>query len=460
MRTLSFWFSLTMLFLAFIALPMRHAHAVECSIAIREQAAESELAERLRQCEVEIAQQTAELQAKQRESTTLERDIDILNYQVNKSQLEIKARDLNIHKLTRDIGAQNAAIVKLNAKSESLRVSASELMRRTNELDTSPLIEIILSGATLSHFFEGLGSIHVLRAGMQGAFEEIRDVRAETHARKEILEKKTLDEDRLKQLQVIDKRKNEQKEREKNRILALTRGEEKEYQEILRQKQRVAAEIKNRILRLQGGGELTFGEALQIARVPERELGVPASLTLAVLTQESAIDGVIGRNLGRCFYNTPWKNAAGTVMSDTQKSSFLYILDQLGLEPNTTPVSCPIPSDGSYGGAMGPSQFMPRTWWDVDAGAGYSTRIGKITGHNPPSPFDNLDAFTGTALYLSDGLSGCSQIYDSQHSRQSCAAAKYYAGGNWRRHMSGYGARVANRAAEFQKDVDFLDAQI
>lgn len=451
---------LSLLFLIAALSLASHARAAECSIAVSENTPESELAERLSQCEREIAAQTELLRGKQREATTLERDLDILEYQISKSRLEIKSRDLNLQKLARDITHQNTSINQLNSKNDRLRVAASELIRQTHEVDESPILEVLLGQANISRFFENLGSLHGLQAGLQDAFEEIREVRAETEARKEILEKKTDEETRVRQLQVIEKRKNEQKESEKNRILKVTRGEEKEYQEVLRQKQRVAAEIKNRILRLQGGGELTFGEALRIARVPERALGVPSSLILAVLTQESALDGVIGRNLGRCFYNTPWSNKAGTVMSDSQKSSFLYIMDQLALDPNTTPVSCPIPSDGSYGGAMGPAQFMPRTWWDVDAGSGYATRIGRITGHEPSSPFDNLDAFTGTALYLHDGLSSCSRLYDTTFSEQSCAAAKYYAGGNWRRHMNGYGASVAKRSAEFQKDIDFLDAQI
>lgn len=108
---------------------------------------------------------------------------------------------------------------------------------------------------------------------------------------------------------------------------------------------------------------------------------------------------------------------------------------------------------------MGPSQFMPKTWWDIGAQTGYKRRVESITGSPFASPFDNRDAFIATALYLNDALAGCERIYQTTFSRESCAAAKYYSGGNWKKHMKGYGASVANRANEFQKDIDVIDAQ-
>jgi len=95
-------------------------------------------------------------------------------------------------------------------------------------------------------------------------------------------------------------------------------------------------------------------------------------------------------------------------MSNSQKDSFLAIMKELGMNPNTTPVSCPIYSDGAYGGAIGPSQFMPRTWWDSNTGYGYKKRVAKVLGIATPSPFRNLDAFVGTASYLSDARARCS----------------------------------------------------
>jgi hypothetical protein len=140
---------------------------------------------------------------------------------------------------------------------------------------------------------------------------------------------------------------------------------------------------------------------------------------------------------------------------------------ELGKDAKTTPVSCPISSDGSYGGAMGPSQFMPSTW------NMYKNRIAEVTGANPPSPFSNLDAMTGTALYLKDAYysdacekyakDACRQYGlcdtdEQQTLHERCAAAKYYAGANWYRFRMSYGESVASRAIQFQKDIDLMNA--
>jgi membrane-bound lytic murein transglycosylase B len=201
-----------------------------------------------------------------------------------------------------------------------------------------------------------------------------------------------------------------------------------------------------------GGGELPFGDAVKIAQAAERATGVRAAFILAVLAQESALKGVIGANLGKCYYNTLRNNDSGTVMSNSQKPAFLKIMEGLKMNPDTTPVSCPIVSDGAYGGAMGPAQFMPTTW------ELYKNKVEEITGNNPASPFNNFDAFVATALYLKEGLVSCKQIYSSSFSQENCAAAKYYAGKNYRNYMSigRYGYRVADRAVKFEEDIETI----
>jgi len=421
---------------------------------------ESELKAHLAACEAEIKEQTIKIQATQREATTLERDIDILAYTINRARNEIQKRALTIKKLGNDINAHEGELVKLSAQVKRMKTATGELLRRTNEMDERSLAEIVLSESQLSDAFADGQSFAYIEEALHASFDELRKTREAVELAKAKLKDSHSEESKQKGLKEIEERRTKEQEREKNRLLSLTKKEEEAYQAELRKKQAIALEIKNKILKLTAGGELRFEEALNIARVAEAGTGVRSALVLSILTQESGLGGVIGANLGRCFYNTPWNNNAGTVMSNRQKPSFLAIMRELGMNPDTTPVSCPIVSDGQYGGAMGPSQFMPTTWWDLDTETGYKRRVGKVTGANPPSPFNNVHAFTATALYLSDSISGCSISFGDTYNREACAGAKYYAGGNWSKYMKSYGASVANRAAEFQKDIDFLESQI
>lgn len=433
--------------------------ATECSIEIPDDISESELESRLLQCEIEIQEQQVFLKEKQREKTSIERDLDIIDYQIRQNQFEIRKRTLSLQKIGGDIAYTQSEIEALDAKVVRMKDSAGELIRRTNELDDHSVIEVLLGDGNIADFFENIGSINFIQSSLHSTLEEMRKAREEREKNIGILEKKQTEEEQVKRIQEIEKAKKQARENEQKRLLTLTAKEEQKYLAEVQERQKVAAQIKNRILKLTGGGELTFGEALRLAYIPQAQIGVRAAFSLAVLTQESAWDGKIGGHLGSCFYNTPFNNNAGTVMSASQKASFLYLMEQIGLDPDSTPVSCPIPSDGSYGGAMGPAQFMPRTWWDIETQTGYARRVASLTGSSFANPFDNLDAFTANALYLSDALDYCSDIYSGQWDQESCAAARYYAGGNWRNHKSGYGRSVANRAVDFQEDIDFLDAQ-
>lgn len=453
---ISFFIVLAVTFL--VGGSFRYASALDCSDNIASDS-QDQLKERLAQCQAEIAAQTTLLQAKQRESTTLERDLDILNARISKAKLEIKAREINIKQLGGDISKKGQQIQALSDKIDRFKGSAADLIRKTNSIDSHSDVEILLANENISDFFADVDAYDFVQSQLQDSIDGIRDVKSETEAQQKILEDKKKNEASLKSVQELEKQKAQLIESEKTSILKTTKGQEKAYQQVLSEKQRVLTAIKNKILKITGGGQLKFPEALQLARIPEAALGVRAAFILSILTQESGQGGVIGSNIGRCFYNSPRNNPSGTAMSDAQKPHFLKLLAELGLDPETTPVSCPIASDGAYGGAMGPSQFMPQTWWDYNKQTGYKARVEKITGSVPASPFHNLEAFTATALYLNDALVGCRATYTDRFSQESCAAGKYYAGGNWKKFMATYGKSVANRANELQKDIDILDTQ-
>ncbi len=451
----------TLLFSPFSVL----AVSTECVILNIEGKTDEELKIIAEQCEKEVQEQKALLDLKQRESVTIERDILIADTNIKKTDLNIRTSQVKIYQLGKDIEQKEEELLSLEEKMDVIVGHLGSLIRKTNELDSFSFLEAILAQESLSNFFLDVDDYGVIKRDLNESLLELRDFREETVATREVLREKEMNERGLKITQESEKQKQINYKEEKDTLLSLNRDQEAEYQKAIAEKERVKKAITNRLFRTVGGTELTFGEALKLVQLYEERIGVEAALTLSILSQESGIDGVIGKNLGRCTYNQSASNKAGTVMSNTQKPSFLKILEELGMDAETTPVSCPIASDGAYGGAMGPSQFMPTTWWDINNEFGYKKRVAKVLGVDTPSPFNSLDAFTATALYLSDAMERCETAFSSQFDIWSCTAAKYYSGlsnttsRTLLQHMRptySYGYKVASRAIEFQKDIDLL----
>lgn len=141
-------------------------------------------------------------------------------------------------------------------------------------------------------------------------------------------------------------------------------------------------------------------ELYQLAVWAGNLTGVRPALILGLIEVESAL----GTNVGQC-------NCAGQpvcrhpeltykqVMPPSHWTAFEQICKELGLNPNTTPVSCYVGGGKiQWGGAMGPAQFMPNTWLNL----GYKQRIENLTGIKPANPWRASDAFLAAALYLAD----------------------------------------------------------
>jgi len=144
---------------------------------------------------------------------------------------------------------------------------------------------------------------------------------------------------------------------------------------------------------------------------------------------------------------------------------FLAIADILGFDPFTRTVSCPIMQNGSrvgWGGAMGPSQFIPSTWaiygGIINNGSGWvydknSDAIRRINGTNSPAnPFNNKDAFIATALLLRDN--GANGTYSGDR----LAALRYYAGWGGASNPANafYGDQVMNRKSRLAQEIQIL----
>jgi membrane-bound lytic murein transglycosylase B len=319
----------------------------------------------------------------------------------------------------------------------------------------------MLSKRNFSDFFTDVATFETLKDSLNESLVVLDGIRRDTVDQREQLTDKQQTEAEMRQIQELEKKNIEAKEREKEQVLTVTRGEEAEYQALLSSQMKTAAQLRSQLFDLLGGGGgIPFGEAVELAKYAQGVTGVQASLILAILEQESNL----GTNLGGCVFTD--STSERPVMHPTRDEPvFLAIAEILGFNPNTRTVSCPIVQNGSrvgWGGAMGPSQFIPSTWAmyggivaDGTGGFFYdrgSDAIRAINGGDIANPFNNRDAFLATALLLRDN--GARGTYDSDRT----AALRYYAGWGGANNPANafYGNQVMNRKDRLAQEIQIL----
>ena len=377
---------------------------------------------------------------KQQESASFERDIAILDAQIKKAQLEIKARDIAIKNIISSIGEKSDKIDELLVKMEREKSSLSELLRRLNDLDQTSLIETLIGGDDLSSFFAELDSLESIQQAMHDSISLIRETKSSTETEIDDLENKKAEETQLRGLQVLEKKRIEEREFERKSLLKITKGKEAEYQKVLSAKQKDAATIRSQLFLLTGSPDIPFERAVELANKAFQKTGVRPAFLLGIIAEES--------NLGANVGTGNWRVDLAHSRCAKQRDAFVQITSELGLNPDLMPVSKKA-WYGYCGGAMGPAQFIPTTWQL------YKNLVAKRTGHNPPNPWDPEDAFMASALLLKDNGAA-----EGTYTAERRAALRYLAGSNWQKSSYAfYGDDVMALAAKYQEQMNIILAQ-
>jgi len=399
--------------------------------------------------EAELAK-LLELQKKQQAQTgTLTGDVNYLTSQINALKTKVKARALAISQLKVAIVEKVSTIKSLDSKIDREYESIAQLLRNTNEFDNQNLVSLILSDESVSDFYSDVESYASIKKAVQASVDKIRGIKIETEGAKEELEKKQNAEVDAKAELEGAQAKVAQSEAEKKKLLAISKGTEAAYQKLAAEKKARAAKIRSALFPLAGTSQkVEFGTALLYANEISKSTGIDPAFLLAILTQESNL----GANVGQCYLKNTETGAGvgkntGTPFWNVMKPTrdvgpFMEITTALKLNAFETPVSCPIAGVVGWGGAMGPAQFIPSTW------KLFENRLRNTLGYFA-NPWNPKDAFTASALYLTDlGAIGPSV------SAQNIAACRYYGSGGA---SCGYSKSVQALKATIQNNIDLLN---
>lgn len=381
-------------------------------------AAEKErLQNELDEIEKQIKAFEDELKATQGEKKTLERAISKLRNQESSLRLQVKSTDLKIKDIDKKLSVTETDIVKTQTKNQKLKTQLAEIVRLMNRKDQEILLESLSAKDGLSEVAQNVQSYSTLFYMLQDIVSETKAINEDLKKQQDALENQQEDAKKLLEIKAGQQAALKGTLSEQSALLSATKGKESSFQEILTDSRKRAAEIRNRIYETVGGGsQVTFEQAVQIAEYASAQTGIRAPFLLAIITQESNL----GKNVGTCNRagDPPHKSWKAVMKPTRDQEPFKIITEELGLDIDTTPVSCPMYQNGKqfgYGGAMGPAQFIPSTWM------AYRSKVAAITG-KPANPWDIKDAMLASAVKLTnDGADGS---YDGEWR----AAMKYFAG--------------------------------
>jgi len=406
----------------------------------------TQLEQQLKDIQDQINQLQSQLGQISSQKNTLANKIKQLQTEKNKVNLQIQQTTLTIQNLDQQINSTQAQIDAGQAHLDALHQQVAKLLVQLYENQQKPTVEILLDGSGFSDFYTELNSYQELNKNISDLAGQV----AATNKSLQLAQNQLTDQEQQQKdflsIQSLQNQHLAETISDQNTVLQQTKGRESEYQAAISDTKKRAAEIQGRIYELfgTGGKNVTFGQALQIAQYASGQTGVRAAFLLAILTQESNL----GKNVGTCNRpgDPPSKSWRVVMKPDRDQQPFVTVTAELNLDPDITPVSCPLHDSRGrqigWGGAMGPAQFIPSTWM------GYKDQVSAVTGQ-PANPFDIRDAFIAAAIKLkADG--GATQ------SGEWAAAMRYFSGGT-NPAFRFYGDNVVATAAKYQSDIDALN---
>lgn len=390
--------------------------------------------DKIKQLEASIDQYNQEIQRRQSEAQSLSNQILIFELQIKQAKAEIDATNLVIKRLNSAISQKESSIAQKEREIKQQNILLAQYMRQIARSDGGSLLSFLLKNEKFSDFFNDINSLNNVQSQIHSTLEKIKELKEKLIKEKDDLESDKTEQEQLRRIQARQKVNMENSKKQKQKLLDETRGQEKAYQQLVAKARADIEAIKNQAYNLAMGFKMTFEEALSYALKASQHSSVRSAFLMAILKIESDWGGNVGKG--------NWRND----MHPRDFDAFQVITSALGLNPDSTPVSKK-PYYG-WGGAMGPAQFLPSIWLL------YNDAVAKLTGHQPPSPWNIEDAFTASGLKLAEAGA------DKQtYAAETKAAKIYIAGGRWNTSLTAriYANNVMAAAAKIQNDINILN---
>ncbi len=393
-----------------------------------------------------LAELNAQLAQQKQKTGALQGNVNGLISKINAAQSKIKNQITAIGNLSQQITQKSKAISELEGELNREHASLEQLLKRTNEIDQKGSAYVLLSSSSVSDFYQDLDNFLSIKRSLYASVNKVKIIKGQTEDQKEQLQDKQYQAIDAKAALEHDKKQIELTKQDAQKLLSVSQSEQKQIQAVTDEQRKKVAAIESKLFSFAGGATkaIQFKDAYMYAQEASKATGVRAAFILAILKQESNL----GANVGTCNRpgDPPSKSWVNVMHPTRDQPAFKRITSALGLNPDTTPISCPF--GGGYGGAMGPAQFIPSTW------EAYQGRVATALGKSTANPWIARDAIMASASLLKANGGVGSEAAERN------AACRYYSGrvcDGRAPYNSFYGNSVMALARTMQADIDYLE---
>jgi peptidoglycan hydrolase CwlO-like protein len=165
---------------------------------------------------------------------TLQGEVSYFNGQISSVQSQINATDAEITRLNTEITATVNRIKQAEIDLVTARDQLSEIMRVTYEEGQVSDIELIARSNNFSDFLNRTEYMEQIQLKIKGTADKVISLKTELDTKKASLETSRKKTEELKQQQLAQKAAVVQQKSIKDSLLAVTKGDEAEYQKMLK----------------------------------------------------------------------------------------------------------------------------------------------------------------------------------------------------------------------------------
>lgn len=219
------------------------------------------------QLQAQIDQSTSQINQLKAEIAQLQSQLTTTSKQKQTLQNAIAALNLNIQKLSKSITLTNAQIAQKDSQiqtiSGTISTTTSEIsqvhdqvrnsLRSLSGQESESMVLTILSGGTLSSFFDEIANLTTVRVGLEDRMSELSQLKTNLVTSKTAAQQRRADLANLQQDLAQQKQGLAVAQSSQSQLLAETKNKESTYQTILAQKKAEEKSFEDTLIKLAAG---------------------------------------------------------------------------------------------------------------------------------------------------------------------------------------------------------------